>query len=67
MSTHNIPFSNIKKKISLNIPKSETKGFFLGAQERETAVVNEQSVFEPLKFYCTWSLLIAMDSIRLHN
>ena len=34
MSTHNIPFSNIKKKSRLIIPKSETKGFFLGTQER---------------------------------
>ena len=34
MSTHNIPFSTIKKKITLIIPKSETKGFFLGTQEQ---------------------------------
>ena len=25
--------------------------------EFETAVVNEPSVFEPLKFYCTWAQL----------
>ena len=37
---------NIKKKITLNY-------FFLGTQERvRIAVVNEPSVFEPLKFYC---------------
>ena len=24
--------------------------------EFETAVVNEPSVFEPLKFYCTWKI-----------
>ena len=34
MNTHNIPFSNIKKKIKLIISKSEAKGFFLGTQER---------------------------------
>ena len=47
MSTHNthIPFSirKQKKEISLNYPKSA---------EFETAVVDEPSVFEPLKFYC---------------
>ena len=40
MSTHNIPF------------QYQIKGF-LGTQEGvRTAVVNEPSVFEPLKFYC---------------
>ena len=35
MSTHNIPFSiYIKKKISLNYPKSAAMGFFLGTKER---------------------------------
>ena len=28
MSTHNIPFSILKKKISLNYPKSAAMGFF---------------------------------------
>ena len=54
MSTHNIPFLNIKQK---NHPKSSqicncricSKG---PKNEFETAVVNEPSVFEPLKFYC---------------
>ena len=32
MSTHNIPFSNMKKKIILNYPKSAAMGF--GTQER---------------------------------
>ena len=50
MSTHNIPFFNIKKKIPLNYPKSAALGFFTkGFQnEFETAVVNEPSVFKPL-------------------
>ena len=34
MSTHNIPFFNIKKKITLNYFKSAAKGFFLGTQKR---------------------------------
>ena len=42
---------NIKKKITLNYPKSAAMGFF--NNEFETAVVNEPSMFEPLRFYCT--------------
>ena len=49
--------SNIKKIITLNYPKYNnvinvcSYGiFFQGTQER---VVDEPSVFEPLKFYCT--------------
>ena len=34
MSTHNIPFSMIKKKITLNYPKSAAMGFFIGTQEQ---------------------------------
>ena len=45
MSQHNIPFS-IKKKIILNLQLLDFKNEF------ERAVVNELSVFEPLKFYC---------------
>ena len=53
MSTHNIPFFNIKKKIFLNYPKSATGICFKGLKkEFETAVVNEPSVFEPSEFYC---------------
>ena len=45
---------NIKKKITLNNPKSAAMGFCSTGlkKEFETAVVNEPSVFEPLKFYC---------------
>ena len=44
----------IKKKITLNYPKSATKGIcFKGLKkEFEITMVNEPSVFEPLKFYC---------------
>ena len=46
---------NIKKKIILIYPKFAFSGFFSNAlkNEFETAVVNEPSVFESLKFYCT--------------
>ena len=45
---------NIKRKISLNYPKSAAMFVFvLGLKhEFETAMVHELSVFEPLKFYC---------------
>ena len=45
---------NIKKKIILNYPKSAVTGFFFKGltNKFETAVVNERSVFEPLKDYC---------------
>ena len=54
MSTHNIPFINIKKE---NHPKLSQicigRVFSQGLKnEFETAVVNEPSVFEPLKFHC---------------
>ena len=44
---------NIKKKIPLNYPNSAVMGFcFKGLKSKfETAMVNEPSVFEPLKFY----------------
>ena len=41
---------NIKKKITLNFPKSAAMGYFQGTQERVTAMVGEPSVFESLKF-----------------
>ena len=50
---------NIKKKITLNYPKSAAMDFFsrvlkneLETAEFEIAVVNELSGFEPPKFYC---------------
>ena len=42
--------SNMKKE---NHPNSAAMGFLEGTKkEFETAMVNEPSVFEPLKFYC---------------
>ena len=44
---------NMNKKNTLNFPKSAAMGFFSKGlkNEFETAVINEPSVFEPLKFY----------------
>ena len=44
----------MNKKNTLNYPKSAAMGFFSRGlkNEFETVVVNEPSVFEPLKFYC---------------
>ena len=46
---------NIKRKITPNYPKYAAMGFSSKRinNEFETTMVNEQSVFEPLKFYCT--------------
>ena len=46
---------SIKKKIFLNYPKYAVTGFFAKRIKNkfETAMVNEPSVFEPLKFCCT--------------
>ena len=48
---------NMKKKNTLNYPKICSYGFFSKVlkNEFETGVVNEPSVFEPLKFYCIFS------------
>ena len=55
MSTHNITIFNMKTKNTLNYPKSAAMGFFSKGlkNEFERAVVNESSVFELLKFYCS--------------
>ena len=55
MSTHNIPFFNMKlRNTSKVIPNLQLWDFSKGfMNEFERAVVNEPSVFEPLKFYCT--------------
>ena len=54
MRTHNIPFS-IYKKNHPKLSKICSYGIFSKGPENEfdTAVVNEPSVFEPLKFYCS--------------
>ena len=44
------------KKITLNYPKYNVRSYWFSSwelqNEFETAVVNEPSMFEPLKFYC---------------
>ena len=55
ISTHSIPFLNIKKKIILNYPKSATMGFV----PRDSRRCSKQpTVFEPLKFYCIIVVLL---------
>ena len=53
---------NIRKKITLNYPKSAALSFCAKVlkNEFETAVVNEPSVFEPLKLYCIIPLCLEM-------
>ena len=54
---------NILKKITLNYPKSAAMGFSQGIKNKfETAMVNEPSVFEPLKFYCVTTPKMLMYS-----
>ena len=47
---------HMNRKNTLNYLKSAALGFFSKGlkNEFETAVVNEPSVFEPLKFYCMY-------------
>ena len=55
-----IQLSILKKKITLNYPKSAAMGIFpWDSKCVEIAAVNELSVFEPLKVYCM------MDSLSL--
>ena len=51
---------NVKQKITLTYPKSAAMGFFSKRHknEFETAVVNEPSVFKPLKFYCIYMCML---------
>ena len=56
-------------KIILNYPKSATMGICSWGfnNEFEAATVNEPSVFEPLKFYCTCIqfLNVSMDLLKV--
>ena len=68
MCTHNIPFLIIKKKITQDYSKYAAMGFISSGlkNEFETAVENEPSVFEPLKFYCIMALL-HQSSLRIKS
>ena len=50
-------------KNCLNYPKSAAMGFVSKGlkNELETTMVNEPSVFEPLKFYCIWIIRTVHD------
>ena len=49
---------NIKKKITKIIPNLQLWDFSTGLKNKlEVAVVNEPTVFEPLKFYCICNLI----------
>ena len=65
MSIHNIPFSIYKENYPLVIPDLQLYDFSQGLKnEFESAVVNEPSVFEPLKFnYILDILVIRLTSI----
>ena len=58
MSARAIPFL-IFKNIILNHPESAAMRFVSKElkQEFETAMVNEPSVFEPLKVYCSANMI----------
>ena len=53
---------NIKKKITLKDLYICSYGIFSKGpkNEFETAVINEPSVFEPLKFHCNWLHVITV-------
>ena len=63
MRTQNIPVLNIKKENHPKLSKICSYGiFFKGLKNKfETAVVNEPSVFEPLKLYCTYIHVMLLD------
>ena len=54
MRTYNMPFINIRKENHPKLSQICMSFFFFEGLKNEfdTAVVNEPSVFEPLKFYC---------------
>ena len=60
MSTHNIPFSNIKKENHPKLSQICSYGIFSKELKNEfqTARVNEPSVFESMKFYCIYNYTI---------
>ena len=57
MSTHNISFQYNKENLW-----DFSKGL---KNEFETAVVNEPSVFEPLKIYCIWNFLSTLNRMTV--
>ena len=60
---------NMNNKNTINYPRSAATGFFSKGlkNEFETAVVNEPSVFEPLKFYCTCNMSQCIHSVPIDH
>ena len=58
-----------KSKITINYPESASMDFFYKGlkNEFETAVVNEPSVFEPLKVYCITLYLIRIQERKYRS
>ena len=52
----------VKMKIPKIIQKSVCYGFFIFLLGLEIAVVNEPSVFKPLKFYCIYIYMTAAET-----
>ena len=59
MSTRNIPFFNMKKKNTLNYPKSAAMGIFQGTQER----VRKSRGKRAISFRAIEVLLYCADSL----
>ena len=55
---------NINKEIHPKLCENFSKGL---KNEFETAVVNEPSGFEPLKFYCIWKMDHVWNTCDLHS
>ena len=65
MSTHNIPLINIINKTIQVIPNLQLWDFFKKSKnEFEIAVVNEPSVFEPLKVYCMHYTMLPINATK---
>ena len=69
MSTHIIPFFNIKKKITLIYPKSAAMGFFFqGTQERVRKSRGKRAISvratEVLLYHFCWSQARLIESIH---
>ena len=69
MRTHNMPFINIRKENHHKLSQI-CMGYVFSLElknEFETAVVNERSVFEPLKFYCICIKAEGLDPLDERN
>ena len=63
MSTHDIPFLNMKKNIILNYSKSAAMGFCLGTQKRVRNIRGKRaSSVRAMKVYC---ILISSDIVQV--